>query len=692
MNLKMNKYLEILRAIARVGILLVSFLVLDNEAFAQTQDKGLVNTSQSPYARINSINMGDAAWTKGFWADRFKVCKNTMVPHMWDLLKNPELSHSFENFRIAADLDTGEYEGPVFHDGDFYKWLEAAASVYAITEDKNLKDLMDRIVKVIGKAQFDNGYMNTEAKIRIKNNGKDSSGILNGISFEMYNMGHLMTTACVYYRATGEKDLLNIAEKAADFLIKFYKSATPELAKGAICPSHFMGLAELWRTTRNKQYLKLFKKLFDLWGETDYGKFQNQDRIPFREQKKAVGHAVRANYLYAGAADLFMETGDSTLLTPLNLIWKDVVHRKMYITGACGALYDGVYPDGTSYHPEDIQQVHQAYGRDYQLPNFTAHNETCANIGNVLWNWRMFQMTGKARYMDVVELAMYNSVLSGINLEGTKYFYANPLAVSDQLPFTLRWSKDRVPYIPLSFCCPPNVVRTIAESIDYAYGVSEDGIWFNLYGGSQLNTTLKDGSKIKLSQKTNYPWDGKIKVDVEKAPKGRYAFFFRIPGWCSKARISVNGKSVKNALEPGTYVELNRNWKSGDKIQLDIQMKAKLMQANPLVEADQNKVAVQRGPLVYCMESTSYPEGIDIFNLAIPYDIKLDPFPVKIDNEKIVELHGKAKILPEQQWNNDLYQSVSSQPLQSADLRLIPYFAWDNKGKTDMTVWMTLIR
>ncbi len=232
------------------------------------------------------------------------------------------------------------------------------------------------------------------------------------LSFEAYNFGHLMTAGCVHYRATGKTNLLDIAKKASDFLIVFYNKATPEQARNAICPSHYMGLAEMYRTTREKKYLDLLNKLIDIRGTVE-GTDDNSDRAPFRDMKRIVGHAVRANYLMAGVADLYAEEGDKTLLTTLDTLWNNVIHTKMYVTGACGALYDGVSVDGTSYIPDTVQKVHQSYGRDYQLPNFSAHNETCANIGNVLWNYRMFLLTGEEKYFDIVELALYNSVLSG---------------------------------------------------------------------------------------------------------------------------------------------------------------------------------------------------------------------------------------------------------------------------------------
>jgi DUF1680 family protein len=524
------------------------FIVAGLFAFqVNAQDKALVNNSGSPYAKLHSINMGDVTWTKGFWADRFKVATETMVPNMWAIYNDPKISHAFKNFEIAAGLDTGSHSGPSFHDGDYYKTLEAVASLYASTKDPKLLQMMDKAIVVIGKSQRADGYIYTKAMIEQRKTGANNQ-FQDRLSFEAYNIGHLMTAGCIHYRATGKTSLLDIAKKATEYLYNFYKTASPTLARNAICPSHYMGVIEMYRTTKDPRYLELAKHLIAIKGKIDDGTDDNQDRIPFLQQKKATGHAVRASYLYAGVADLYAETGNDSLMNSLNLMWNDVCSHKMYITGGLGSLYDGTSPDGTSYNPADVQKIHQAFGRDYQLPNFTAHNETCANIGNVLWNWRMLQITSDPKYADVMELALFNSVLSGISLDGKNFLYTNPLAQSNDLPFKQRWSKDRVPYIALSNCCPPNVVRTLAELNNYLYSVSDKGLYFNLYGGNSLSTRLADGTAISLKQETNYPWDGNIKVTLNKTGNNPYGLYFRIPGWANGAKIMVNGKAFEHRL------------------------------------------------------------------------------------------------------------------------------------------------
>ncbi len=664
--------------------LVITGLLLSLQTMAQN---GLLNTSQSAKAKMNSVGLSDVQWTKGFWAERFETCKEVMLPQLWETYTSKTMCYSFQNFRVAAGLDTGRFRGPSFHDGDFYKTLEAVASMYAITKDKKLEGWMDEAIDVIGKAQKSDGYIYTKSIIEQKKTGKDKM-FDDILSFEAYNFGHLMTAGAVHYRATGKTSLLNIAKKAADFLIGFYNTATPEQARNAICPSHYMGLVELYRTTREQKYLTLVNKLIDIRGTVE-GTDDNSDRAPFRDMKKIIGHAVRANYLLAGVADVYAETGDESLWkTTLNL-WDNVMNTKMYVTGGCGALYDGVSVDGTSYKPDTVQKVHQSYGRDFQLPNFSAHNETCANIGNVLWNWRMLQVTGDAKYADIVELALYNSVLSGVSMNGENYFYTNPLAATQNYPYHLRWEGGRIPYISKSNCCPPNVVRTIAQVNNYMYTTGKNSLYLHLYGGNSLSTTLQGGSKIKLEQTTTYPWNGNISLLVKEAPATALSVYLRIPGWCNNYSIKVNGKLVKTSVENG-YAQLQQKWKASDKIELSLDMPATLLESNPLVEETRNQVTVKKGPMVYCLESTDLP-GQSIFDVAIPANIKLQQQAMKIDGGNVMALTGQAKLLQQNNWNGQLYKTVNTN-LQAVNIKLIPYYAWANRGKTDMTVWMPLMR
>lgn len=667
--------------------------------------QGLTGTQESKHAIIHTPQIGSVKWTNGFWAERYEVYKDSMILSMWNTLNSPEISHSFRNFEVASGDVEGVHHGPPFHDGDFYKWLEGVAAVYAQTGDKNLEKLMDQIIDVIARSQREDGYLHTPVIIKALNKNKEAkdetvigtttgkkndNAFENRLNFETYNLGHLMMAGIIHYRATGKRTLLDPAIKATNFLYNFYKTASAELARNAICPSHYMGVIEMYRTVKDPKYLELAKNLIDIRGMVEEGTDDNQDRVPFREQTTAMGHAVRANYLYAGVADVYAETGEEKLLDNLKSIWDDIVTRKMYITGACGALYDGTSPDGTEYKPAKIQKVHQSYGRAYQLPHATAHNETCANIGNMLFNWRMFLVTGESKYIDILETALYNSVMSSVSLDGTEFFYTNPMRMSEEFPYTLRWPKERTRYISC-FCCPPNTVRTLAEVQEYAYSIDKSSIWVNLYGGSNFETELKEGEKIKISQKTEYPWEGKISFRIDAMnTKDAFSINLRIPSWSDSYKLLVNSTDEKLIPENG-YLKINRKWKKGDKIELSLELKAKLMEANPLVEESRNQTAVQRGPIVYCLEGVDIQGNSSIDDIIIPANINFQAEKDMIAGYPVYVLKAKAKSNAQQSWKNTLYREVNND-LKDVNIKLIPYYAWGNREKTDMTVWMPIIK
>jgi DUF1680 family protein len=646
----------------------------------------LTDTTSSPFAQVRPVGLDEVRWTQGFWADRFEVCRDKTLPGLRSIMEGTNYSQFYENFRIAAGLSEGKHRGAPFNDGDFYKWLEGASAVLAVTHDAQLEQRIDEIVGVIAKAQRADGYIHTPILIRQRNGDTEAKPFQDRLQFEMYNMGHLLTAACVHYRVTGRTNLLTVARKAADFLDETFRQPTAYLARNSICPSHYMGMVELYRATREPRYLELARRFFVMRDLVTDGTDDNQDRIPFEEQTNAMGHAVRANYLYAGAADLFAETGDRALWTPLERIWTNVVEQKMYITGGCGALFDGASPDGAK-DQKSITRVHQAYGRNYQLPNTTAHNETCANIGNVLWNWRMFLVTGEARFIDVLELALYNSIISGGSLDGTNFFYANPLRATDPLPQPLRWQRARVPFIS-TFCCPPNLFRTTAEAVGYAYSKSGDALWVNLYGGSTVATKLTSGQTVKLSQQTDYPWNGKVSIKIGECGGSSFALKLRIPGWAAAATIRVNDRLAEETPVPGSYFELRRVWRPGDVVDLDLPMASKLMESNPLVEETLDQVAIQRGPIVYCLESTDLPKGTRPLDIEIPDNIDL---LARYDGRflgGVVLLEGQALARPEQNWTGRLYRELPRSPARPVRVRFVPYFAWANRGSSEMTVWL----
>ncbi len=684
--------------------LLTFFLSASALIPATAQQNGITDTRNSKFAVVNSTPIDAVKWTDGFWGERFGVFSGTSIQSMWETWKSDK-GHSYNNFLIAAGEKQGKRHGPPFHDGDMYKWLEAVAAVYAVNKDPELDKIMDDVIRLIAKAQQPDGYLHTPVVIAqmnkkaVQDEEKENENIGtavgtskdgrfgNPLNFEAYNLGHLITAGIIHKRATGKTTLYDCAVKAADCLYDFYMHPTKEaLEQGVICPSHYMAITEIYRETGNPKYLELSKQLINIRDSVKNGTDDNQDRIPFRQQYNAMGHSVRANYLYAGVADLYVEDGEAQLKKNLDAIWDDLVHRKMYINGACGPLFDGTSPDGTEYKPALIQKVHQSYGRPYQLPHSTAHNETCANIGNMLLNWRLFQTSADAKYTDLVENCLYNSILCGISLDGKKYFYTNALRKSDELPYKLRWPRERVEYISC-FCCPPNTLRTLCEAQYYAYSVGKGEIYVNLYGANTLTTKLDGIGEITLEQKTDYPWDGNVALTVAKL-KGKKDFTLklRIPAWCDNATIKVNGEPVNVDAKNESYAAVTRQWKKGDVVTLDMPMETKLMEANPLVEECRGQVAVQRGPIIYCLESNDL-NGVDIDNIAIPVDAKFTPVETTIEGSRMMALETEAVNRTEASWENTLYREISKDK-NTVKIRLIPYYAWGNRGDSEMTIWI----
>ena len=672
--------------------------------------QGLTDLSNSQEAKMKNTPLGAVRWTGGFWGDVFDTMHSTTIWDMWNTWNTPwetldekgaHGSNGFRNFEVAAGTVQGKHHGPPFHDGDMYKWLEACAAVYAITKDGELDELMDRFIEQVRLAQRNDGYIHTPVVISERNLGIDSHagdntniGIEIGndhkkafasrLNFETYNLGHLMTAGIIHKRATGKTTLFECGKKAADFLYNFLTNDAAELSRNAICPSHYMGAAEMYRETGDEKYLILAKGLIAIRDSVTNGEDHNQDRHKLRDQYEAMGHAVRANYLYAGVADLYAETGEAQLMKNLEAIWNDIVNHKIYITGGCGALYDGVSPDGTTYDQPSIQQIHQAYGRQFQLPQEAAHNEICAQIGMLLFSWRMFQTTGNGKYLDNIETELYNGILSGISLDGKDYFYTETLRRTKEFPYVMRWPKHRQHYISC-FCCPPNTVRTLCEAQEYAYSIKDDTLLYvNLYGQNTLKT--KD---LEIEQVTDYPWDGKVRIEIKKAKK-LSTVKLHIPDWCDKYSVKLNGELVREEI---STTKNHPKWKKGDVIEIYMEMKPRLMEANPLVEEAKNQVCVMRGPLVYCLEGQDIDYTYRINELSLPADIKFKESRVTIAGHEIIALEGEAvQTAPWNEWNNEtLYREVWRPKSENkVKIRLIPYYAWDNRGIDDMSVWLNV--
>lgn len=653
---------------------------------ARAEPLAITDTTDSRHALLRPVGVDEVEWTKGFWRDRSQVCFEQTIPSMWELMQDSRYKPFLEHFLIAAGQKEGDYHGAAWNDGDFYKWIEAACYTRAARPESDLSSAIDQAVSAIVAAQRADGYLHTPVLIRQRNGDQNARPFADRHDFEVYNMGHLMTAGCVHYRATGNRDLLDAGRKAAGFLEQAFANPTPQMARQAVCPSHYMGLIELYRTTGEERYLRLAEhviELRNLAAGIEGGGDDNQDRIPFLEQHEAVGHAVRANYLYAGAADLYLETGDERLVEPLEAVWQNVSNKKLYINGGCGALYDGASPDASPAQDE-ITRVHQAYGRNYQLPNITAHNETCASVGALLWNWRRLLATGEGRHADWMELALYNSILSGVSLDGTDYLYVNPLRVVDQNPTEIRWSRQRKPFI-VSFCCPPNVARTIAQCSGYAYSRSRGALWVHLYGSNNLSTTI-DGATLQLEQVTEYPWQGEITLRIKQAPAEAVALKLRRPGWSDSHSITVNGEEVEAELHDG-YLTLNRTWRAGDKVRLTLPMPVVKLESHPLVEETRNHLAVKRGPVVYCLESMDLPHGVTMAEVGLTADTQLQP---RYDADLlggITAIEGRLPVRESGDWHS-LYRVAREQDSRNVRCRLIPYYAWGNRGQSEMTVWM----
>ena len=666
--------------------------------------QGLTDMTNSRQARMKNTPLGAVKWTGGFWGDRFNMLSTTGIWDMWNTWNTPwEIiddmglhgSNGFRNFEVAAGTVKGKHHGPPFHDGDMYKWLEACATVYAITKDPKIDALMDKFIEQVALAQRNDGYIHTPVVISERNAGIDShantenaAGIEIGkdqkhafasrLNFETYNLGHLMTAGIIHKRATGKTTLFECGKKAADFLYNFLTNDAAELSRNAICPSHYMGAAEMYRETGDEKYLTLAKGLIAIRDSVTNGEDHNQDRHKFRDQYEAMGHAVRANYLYAGVADLYAETGEAQLMKNLSAIWDDIIQHKIYIMGGCGALYDGVSPDGTTYNQPSIQQIHQAYGRQFQLPQEAAHNEICAQIGMMLFSWRMFQTTGDGKYIDNIENELYNGILSGISLDGKDFFYTEALRRTKEFPYVMRWPKHRQHYITC-FCCPPNTLRTLCQAQEYAYAVNGNTLYVNLYGQNALKT--KD---LEVEQITNYPWDGKITLTIKKA-KNLENVKLHKPDWAAEYSVKVNGE--------GADLDITRKWKKGDVIEVNFGMRSRLIEANPLVEEAKNQIAVMRGPIVYCLEGQDIESGYRINDIAIPADIQFTEQKMTLSGHEMTVLEGEAVLVNNEKWDNQtLYREVHPTVKKKVKIRLIPYYAWDNRGIQDMSLWLPLAR
>ena len=649
----------------------------------------MTKSNKSPYLKLSSIPIGDCQWTTGFWANKFKVCEESMVPYMGELLCG-DIGHSLNNFKIAAGLKKGEHKGMFWHDGDFYKWMEAATYVYAINKDNNILKQLDKHIEIIGKAQMSDGYLQTQIQLR-----PEVDRYENRKYHEMYNTGHLLISACIHHRVTGKANFLDIAIKHADLLHTIFYPETKQFGRFGFNQTQIMGLVELYRITKDKKYLQLAERFINRRGKYEVVHHPTtegypigdmvQERIALREANEAAGHAVLALYYYAGAADVYSETGEKALIKALDRLWESVTQKKMYVTGAVGQTHYGA--------SSNRDKIEEGFIDDYMMPNMTAYNETCANLCNAMFSYRMLHVKGESKYADIIELVLFNSGLSGISIEGKDYFYANPLRMVHGSRVYKAHENDtespeREPYLEC-FCCPPNLVRTIAKSSKWAYSLSKNGIAVNLYGGNKLDTKLSDGSVLKLTQTTNYPWEGAVNITIDKCKTDPFEILLRIPDWAAGTTIMLNGKKLSKKIKAGSFTKIKREWKKGDSITLEMPMDIHLVEGHPRIEEVRNQVAVKRGPIVYCIESPDLPKNTKILDVYIdgkaPLTVKHRPKFLG----GVATIEGNLLLRSDEHSN--MYQTIQKPKWTNRSTQLVPYFAWSNRGMAEMTVFMPVV-
>ena len=584
---------------------------------------------------------------------------------------------------MASRKADGAFQGVFgFDDSDVYKVIEGAAYSLGLQRDPELDRRIDDVIAKIAAAQAPDGYLYTAGQI-----GKTSEkpiccvGMTRWVdersSHELYNAGHLFEAAVAHFEATGKRNLLDVATKNADLLTRVFGPG-----KNMLVPGHEeveMGLVKLYRVTGKQEYLELARFFLDQRatrkGHELYGAY-NQDHLPIIQQSTAVGHAVRAAYLYTGMADVAALTGAEGYIAALDRIWNDVVSSKIYVTGGIGAEHEG-----------------EAMGDEFHLPNRTAYAETCAAIANAMWNYRLFRLHGDARYIDVLERTAYNAILSGVALSGDQFFYVNPLASDGKFAFNADKSTGRRPWFRCS-CCPPNVARFLASFGSYVYAQADDGIYVNLFVGGHTRVDL-DGRRVELTQNTEYPWKGDVAISVKPVTETEFALHVRVPGWAREQPVpsglykyqdgaglpytlSVNGQPVKAELVKG-YAVLARRWKAGDTVKLSLPMPVRRVVSDDRVAANRGRVALERGPIVYAIESVD--NAGDVFNVVLPDDTVLSAQPRPDLLGGVTVITGRALGL----YPGDDGRTVVTR--EQAFLA-VPYNVWSNRGEDRMAVWL----
>ncbi|MBN1783133.1 glycoside hydrolase family 127 protein [bacterium] len=613
---------------------------------------------------IMPVSIRDVIIQDTFWLPKIKVVQDSTIRYAFDKC---DQEGRMESFLVAGGKLDGECRGKMpFDDTDLYKIIEGASYSLISQPNPELDAFMDSVIAIIKTGQESDGYLTTWFTINPQKPParwvKPSTSRWEHLesSHELYNSGHLFEAAAAHYRATGKRNFLDIALKNADLLVDQFGPG-----KLSIPPGHQIvetGLIQLYDITKNQRYLELAKYFLDIRGDStthhlngDY----SQDHLPVVEQTEAVGHAVRALYMFAGMTDIAVMFQDPDYLRAVHAIWDNVVNKKMYITGGLGARHGG-----------------ESFGDNYELPNLTAYNESCAAIGSVYWNHRLFLLTGDSKYYDIIERTLYNGLISGISLDGKRFFYPNPTESDGQYKFNMG-SCTRQPWFDCS-CCPTNLIRFIPSIPDLIYAFDRENLYVNLYIAGQAEMPV-NGKKVRIVQQSGYPWNGHIELSVRPENPAEFCLKIRIPGWAvnrpvpgelyaytepsgQKVTLKVNGKAQKVKVNRG-YAEIRKMWEEGDKVTLDLPMTVRRITASEKVKDDSNKVAFEYGPIVYCAEEIDNPA---ISKLAIPGRIGLKTAEKTIGTDRVLSIQGKAA---------------------GGDLVLVPYYIWSNRGVGKMKVW-----
>ena len=607
--------------------------------------------------------------TDSFWGQRLKASREVTIPLAFSKC---EESGRYENFvKAAHPSENYKVEGLPFDDTDVYKTIEGASYLLQTYPDKKLKSYIDSVLAIVAAAQEPDGYLYTSRTMNPKHphawSGSRRWEKVEDLSHEFYNLGHMVEGAIAHYQATGKRNFLDIAIRYADCVCR---EIGPGEGQQVLVPGHQiaeMALAKLYIVTGDRKYLDEAKFFLDQRGHTSRRDAYSQAHKPVVEQDEAVGHAVRATYMYAGMADVAALTGDTAYIHAIDRIWDNIVGKKYYITGGIGATANG-----------------EAFGANYELPNMSAYCETCAAIGNVYVNYRLFLLHGESKYYDVLERSLYNGLISGVSLDGGGFFYPNPLESRGQ--------HQRQPWFGCA-CCPSNICRFIPSLPGYVYAVKDKDVYVNLFMSNEAN--LEVGKKsVVLEQQTRYPWDGDVAVSVKKNKVGAFAMKIRIPGWVRGQvvpsdlyrysdgkrlgySVKVNGQPVESELQDG-YFTIERRWKKGDKVEVHFDMEPRVVKAHAKVEADRGRVAVERGPLVYCAE---WPDNdFDIMSVLVNRRPQFETVEKPDMLCGLTEIKTGAQVLG--------YDAEGRLTASDVELTLIPYYAWAHRGSGNMMVWL----